>query len=126
MANPQFLIDVIRHYQGEVKEGISKPVRCFMHRDAHRSAVMTTAGHNEGLYFCHTCGKGGDGYNLIMIMEGCDFVTAKQRAAAISPSASGEVSRKSGSSNGGLLNKSRIQQKNSSRLSTRNRPSRLR
>lgn len=126
MANPQFLIDVIRHYQGEVKEGISKPVRCFMHRDAHRSAVMTTVGNNEGLYFCHTCGKGGDGYNLIMIMEGCDFVTAKQRATAISPSTCGEVSRKSESSNGGLLRRPRVQSKNGIRLSTRNRPSRLR
>lgn len=126
MANPQFLIDVIRHYQGEVKEGISKPVRCFMHRDAHRSAVMTTVGQNEGLYFCHTCGKGGDGYNLIMIMEGCDFVTAKQRATTISPSTCGEVSRKHRPNDGGLLSKSRVQQKNGSRLSTRNRPSRLR
>ena len=126
MANPQLLIDVVRHYQGEVKEGISKPVRCFMHRDSHRSAVMTTAGHNEGLYFCHTCGKGGDAYNLIMIMEGCDFVTAKQRATTISPTTSGEISRKSGSNNSGLLSKSRIQPKTNSRLSARNRPSRLR
>jgi phage/plasmid primase-like uncharacterized protein len=126
MANPQFLIDVVRHYQGEVKEGISKPVRCFMHRDAHRSAVMTTLGGNAGLYFCHTCGKGGDGYNLIMIMEGCDFVTAKQRATTIAPDSSGEIQRKSGSTNSGLLSKSRVQSKSSSGLSTRNRSSRLR
>jgi DNA primase len=126
MANPQFLIDVIRHYDGEVKEGISKAVRCFMHRDAHRSAVMTTVGNNEGLYFCHTCGKGGDGYNLIMIMEGCDFVTAKQRATAISSSSGGDLPRKSRSTDQGLLSKSRVQRPNSSRLSTRNRPSRLR
>jgi phage/plasmid primase-like uncharacterized protein len=124
--NPQFLIDVVRHYNGEVKEGISKAVRCFMHSDSHRSAVMTTLGNNAGLYYCHTCGKGGDGYSLIMIMEGCDFVTAKQRATTISTANSGEVSRKSGSSNEGLLNRTRVQRKDSSRLSARNRPSRLR
>ncbi len=126
MASSTFLIDVLRHYGGEVKEGISKPVRCVMHRDTHRSAVMTTLGQNEGLYFCHTCGKGGDGYTIIMEMEGCDFVTAKQRATTIAPKSSGEISSSIKPRSKGLLGKPRVLSENRSGLSSRNRPTRLR
>ena len=47
---------IIAYYGGEVREGKSVSVRCVMHDDSRRSAVLNTY---DNLMYCHTCGKGG-------------------------------------------------------------------
>ena len=48
---------IVSHYGGEVREGKSVSVRCCLNSDSRRSAVINTY---DNLYFCHTCGKGGN------------------------------------------------------------------
>lgn len=72
--------DIIRFYGGEVKEGRNVSVRCCIHNDTRRSAVMDTYGN---LYFCHTCGKGGSAVDIIMEKEGIGFKDAVERADEI-------------------------------------------
>ena len=75
------IIDVINHYGGEVKEGRGASVRCVMHDDSRKSAVMNTY---DNLYYCHTCGKGGSAVDVIMDKEGLGFKDALERAIEIS------------------------------------------
>jgi DNA primase len=72
--------DVIRFYGGEVREGRNVSVRCCIHDDSRRSAVIDTYGN---LYFCHTCGKGGSAIDIIMEKEGLGFKDAVERADEI-------------------------------------------
>ena len=74
------IIPIVSHYGGEVKEGRNVSVRCFMHDDSRKSAVINTY---DGLYFCHTCGKGGDGIRLVQEMENMGFKDAVERAEEI-------------------------------------------
>ena len=64
-ANTISIKDIVSNYGGEVKEGKAASVRCVMHGDSRRSAVMNTY---DNLYFCHTCGKGGNAVNVVMVM----------------------------------------------------------
>ncbi len=57
---------IVSHYGGEVREGKSASVRCCLHSDSRRSAVINTY---DNLYFCHTCGKGGNAANLVCILK---------------------------------------------------------
>ena len=71
---------VVSHYGGEVKEGKAANVKCVMHNDGRRSAVINTY---DNLYFCHTCGKGGNAVNLVMEIENLEFKDALKRALEI-------------------------------------------
>lgn len=52
---------------------------CFNpeHDDRVASASVNL---DEGVFHCFACGVKGDAYSLIMMMEGCDFATAAERA----------------------------------------------
>jgi DNA primase len=71
---------IVSHYGGEVKEGRASSVRCVMHDDSRKSAVINTV---ENLYFCHTCGKGGNTINVVMEKESLGFKDALARAIEI-------------------------------------------
>ena len=83
---------VITFYGGEVKEGRNVSVRCCIHDDSRRSAVIDTYGN---LYFCHTCGKGGTAVDVIMEKESLGFKDALQRATEIITSSGHELQRPS-------------------------------
>ena len=71
---------IVAHYGGEVREGRSSSVRCVLHDDSRRSAVINT---KDNLYYCHTCGKGGNAVNIISIKENMEFKDALARAVEI-------------------------------------------
>ena len=85
---------IVAFYGGEVKEGRSASVRCCMHNDSRRSAVINTY---DNLYFCHTCGKGGTSINVVMEKENLEFKDAVKRAGEIIGSGVGvqQLSRRS-------------------------------
>ena len=72
--------EIVSFYGGEVREGRNVSVRCCIHNDTRRSAVIDTYGN---LYFCHTCGKGGSALDVIMEKEGIGFKDAVERADEI-------------------------------------------
>jgi len=71
---------VIKHYGGEVREGKASNVKCILHNDVRRSAVINTY---DNLYYCHTCGKGGNAVNIISFKESLEFKDALIRAIEI-------------------------------------------
>ena len=71
---------IVSFYGGEVKEGKSASVKCCMHDDSRRSAVMNTY---DNLYYCHTCGKGGSSIDVVMEKENLGFKDAAKRATEI-------------------------------------------
>ncbi len=79
-ANAVSIAEVVRHFGGEVKEGRNISVRCCMHNDTRKSAVIDTY---NNLYYCHTCGKGGNAVNVIMELENVGFKDALARAGEI-------------------------------------------
>ena len=124
-ADPELLKAVVEYYGGEVREGYSKPVRCCFHNDTRRSAVMSTDGEKAGLYFCHTCGIGGDAYSLLMWKEGVDFRVAFDRAVDIAKRSGIELSQKNKRGDGILSKRPGLQSRTGKRASARNRTSRL-
>lgn len=87
---------IVTYFGGEVREGKSASVRCCLHSDSRRSAVINTY---DNLYYCHTCGKGGNAANLVCILENLEFKDGLKRAIEIA-SGSGAAIRsgnKSGS-----------------------------
>ena len=124
-ADPELLKAVVEHYGGEVREGYSKPVRCCFHNDTRRSAVMSTDGEKAGLYFCHTCGIGGDAYSLLMWKEGVDFRVAFDRAVDIAKRSGFDISQKDKRGDGLLSKRSGVQSGAGKRASTGKRASRL-
>ena len=124
-ADPELLKAVVEHYGGEVREGYSKPVRCCFHNDTRRSAVMSTDGEKAGLYFCHTCGIGGDAYSLLMWKEGVDFRVAFNRAADIAKRSGIDISQKDKRGDGVLSKRPGVQSGAGKRTPPRNRTSRL-
>lgn len=79
-ANSISIAEVVRNYGGEVREGKAASVRCVMHEDRMKSAVINTY---DNLYYCHRCGKGGNAVNLVMVMENLEFKDALKRAVEI-------------------------------------------
>ncbi len=71
---------IVSHYGGEVREGRACSVRCVLHNDSRRSAVINT---KDNLYFCHTCGKGGNAVNIISLIENMEFKDALARSIEI-------------------------------------------
>ncbi|MFI1655597.1 CHC2 zinc finger domain-containing protein [Streptomyces sp. NPDC020472] len=53
---------------------------CPLHEDNTPSMSFNT---DKGLWKCHSCGKGGDSFSLIMEKEGTDFVGARALAASL-------------------------------------------
>ena len=89
---------IVSHFGGEVREGKSASVRCCLHSDSRRSAVINTY---DNLYFCHTCGKGGNAANLVCILENLEFSDGLKRAVEIATGSgatirSGNKSRSTG------------------------------
>ena len=71
---------IISHYGGQVLEGANRKVKCVMHDDKHGSASIDTY---NNLYFCHTCGKGGNAANMVCILENMEFTDGLKRAVEI-------------------------------------------
>jgi len=89
-ANAISIKDIVNNYGGEVREGKAASVKCLMHSDSRRSAVMNTY---DNLYFCHTCGKGGNAVNVVMVMENLEFKDALKRALEITTGSGQSVRR---------------------------------
>ena len=79
-ANAISIGAIVSHYGGEVREGRACSVRCVLHNDSRRSAVINT---KDNLYYCHTCGKGGNAVNIVIIKENMGFKDALNRAVEI-------------------------------------------
>lgn len=79
-ANDISISVIVAHYGGEVREGRNLSVRCVLHNDSRKSAVIDT---RDNLYYCHTCGKGGNAVNIISIKENMEFKDALTRAVEI-------------------------------------------
>ena len=94
---------VVTYYGGEVREGKSAAVRCCLHNDSRRSAVMNT---QDNLYFCHTCGKGGNAVNIISIIEEMDFKDALAKALTIIDGSGTQIRRQHKSRNSGVSRRS--------------------
>jgi len=71
---------IVTYFGGEVRQGKSASVRCCLHTDSRRSAVINTY---DNLYYCHTCGKGGNAANLVCILENLEFNDGLKRAIEI-------------------------------------------
>jgi len=79
-ANSIPIAPIIAHFGGEVREGRNVSVKCVLHNDSRRSAVIDT---DKNVYFCHTCGKGGNAANLVCILENVEFKDGLKRAIEI-------------------------------------------
>ena len=71
---------IVQAFGGEVREGKNVSVKCVLHNDSRRSAVIDTVGN---VYYCHTCGKGGNAVNLVCILENVEFKDGLKRAVEI-------------------------------------------
>ena len=92
---------IVSHYGGEVKEGRNVSVKCCIHHDTRRSAVIDTY---NNLYFCHTCGKGGSAVDVVMEKEGLGFKDAINRAEEI-VAGSGDTLQQSSQRRGAKLSR---------------------
>lgn len=90
------ILPIITYYGGEVREGRNVSVRCCLHTDTRKSAVIDTV---NNLYYCHTCAQGGNAVSLVMIKEGVDARDAIRIANEITEKAGSGVLRSSGRSN---------------------------
>lgn len=79
---------IVQHYSGEVKHGFNLSVRCCMHDDSRRSAVIDTY---NNLYYCHTCGKGGSAVDVVMAKEEMSFKDAFNYAIEIAERGGGTI-----------------------------------
>ena len=93
-ANSIPISPIVANYGGEVREGRGASVRCVLHNDSRRSAVINTY---DNLYFCHTCGKGGNAANIVCILENLEFKDGLKRAIEIA-AGSGATIRSGGKS----------------------------
>lgn len=96
-ANDIPIEPIIRYFGGEVREGKSASVRCCLHSDSRRSAVINTY---DNLYFCHTCGKGGNAANIVCLIENLEFNDGLKRAIEIAAGSGAQIrsANKSGGS----------------------------
>ena len=95
-ANSIPIAPIVSYFGGEVREGREVAVRCVMHADSRRSASMNT---DKNLYFCQTCGKGGNAANLVCILENLEFKDGLKRAIEIATGSGAQI-RTSGKSGG--------------------------
>ncbi len=94
-ANSIPIEPIVSFFGGEVRGGSGEiRVKCLMHNDSHRSASMNV---DTNLYYCQTCGKGGNAVNIVCIIENLEFVDGIKRAIEIA-SGSGAAIRTSNKS----------------------------
>ena len=88
---------IVLAFGGEVREGKNVSVKCVLHNDSRRSAVIDTI---DNLYYCHTCGKGGNAVNLVCILENMEFKDGFKRAVEIAAGSGATIrsNNKSGNS----------------------------
>lgn len=75
------IADVLEHYGFELplyRNPNGHKVKCAFHGDRNASAVLN---ESRQYYFCFTCDRKGDSWQLIMDEEGCDFRGAIKMAA---------------------------------------------
>ncbi|MFE0771946.1 CHC2 zinc finger domain-containing protein [Streptomyces sp. NPDC058861] len=93
---------VFEHYDIDFNSHrVTGMTACPLHEDNTPSMSFNT---DKGLWKCHSCGKGGDSFSLIMEKEGTDFVGARALAASLALTtrdAGGGDQRVSGSSYAG-------------------------
>lgn len=123
-APAELLIATLEYYGGETRTGYGRSIRCPFHGDRHRSAVMTTT-DDGGLFYCHTCGIGGDAYALIMWHEGIDFNAAVTRATDIAARAGIQLPQQDGQADRGVFGQPRVHKRTRTKTSTWNRTRRL-
>ena len=81
------LAAVLDHYGVAHTPGrVAQMTRCPLHEDRHPSLSLHMG---REVWRCHSCGKGGDAYALIMEKEGIDFVRARAVAATLGPATGG-------------------------------------
>ena len=96
-ANAIPIEPIVSFFGGEVRSGTGEVrVRCLMHNDSHRSASINA---DKNLYYCQTCGKGGNAVNIVCILENLEFVDGIKRAIEIA-SGSGAALRTGNKSRG--------------------------
>ena len=95
-ANAIPIAPIVSYFGGEVREGQNIAVKCCLHSDTRRSAVINTY---NNLYFCHTCGKGGNAVSIVCIIENLEFKDGLKRAVEIA-TGSGAAIRSRGKSGG--------------------------
>jgi DNA primase len=87
-ANAIPITPIIAFYGGEVREGNGASVRCVLHNDSHRSASINTY---DNLYFCFTCGRGGNAANIVCLIENLEFNDGLKRAVEIATRSGAEI-----------------------------------
>jgi len=80
-ANTIPIDPIVKFFGGEVRPGAGEiRVKCCMHNDSRRSASMNIS---TNLYYCQTCGKGGNAVNIVCILENLEFKDGLKRATEI-------------------------------------------
>lgn len=69
------LMDVVEHYTQN--RSARKVISCPLHEDQNPSCSVD---YDKGLWNCHSCGRGGSSWDMIMLAEDCDFRTATMLA----------------------------------------------
>lgn len=96
-ANSIPIEPIVSFFGGETRSGSGEiRVKCLMHNDSHRSASMNV---DTNLYYCQTCGKGGNAVNIVCILENLEFLDGLKRATEIA-SGSGAAIRSGNKSRG--------------------------
>ena len=90
-TNAISIVAIVKYFGGQTKEGKAAPVKCSLHNDSRASAVMNSY---DNLFYCHTCGFGGNAVTYVMHKEGLEFKDALKRALEIA-AGSGDSLRRS-------------------------------
>jgi len=88
-TNAISIVAIVKYFGGDTKEGKAVAVKCSLHNDSRASAVMNSY---DNLFYCHTCGFGGNAVTYVMHKEGLEFKDALKRALEIA-AGSGESIR---------------------------------
>lgn len=87
-SNSISIIAVVKYFGGDAKEGKAVAVKCSLHNDSRASAVMNSY---DNLFYCHTCGFGGNAVTYVMYKEGLEFKDALKRAYEIAAGSSEQI-----------------------------------
>lgn len=87
-ANDIPIEPIIAYFGGEVKTGKNVSVKCVLHNDSRNSASINTY---DNLYFCFTCGKGGNAVNIVCLLENMEFNDGLKRAVEIATRSGAEI-----------------------------------
>lgn len=69
---------LLEHYEWDGRAsgyGSWQNTRCPFHSDRNPSARVN---EEEGVFHCHVCDVSGDAYAVVMTVEHCDFLKAKE------------------------------------------------